>query len=469
MNQHFYRSLMLTRIFFHTFRHVRYRHVPVARAMVYAFHRNAMRRYGRSGSMPVRRIAIGKRRLYRQLIRPDGVRKLAYRHSRKKPAKIIYSPLSIQGMRTSRKHTLILGQSKNERRQAGRARGQYVVPSQMTRLNVKAYRKLLRQIYRITRQRKVYRYFKTRAFKRWIAAQLRATIRMIDGINQTFAKHRVTGIVLHSSVHPLGYLLVHMGRQRGVPTFITQYGINDDYQLFSTYAQHYIAWGPFHRKRLTALGVPANKFRLLGNARFDSVFSRRWGNKRSLARRLRFSPRKWVFVYPEQPLPVAKNRKVLLAIIRSLAPYRRRVVLLVKPHPRQRRMSVSSRILRRYRFVKMVRGRRVHLYHMIRHANAVFVQFSTVGIEAMLHNRPLISIVFYKNTSKHEFTYYGASRHITSPRNPRQLSRVVKLFMSSAPYRRKILRLQRHYRRGTYTGNLAARRIQRFIASRSRK
>lgn len=458
MNRQFYRALMLSDAFFRTFRSVRYRGVPVARAMFYSFHRRAMGRGGKKMGKSIRR---KKKTLYRRLIQSDRVTPIRYRRPRR-PGKVIFSPEAASGLPIRRRSSLICAIGNHDRKKVRRA--PVIVPSQAVRLNRKNYMRLRRQIIAIARKKSTPAYFRNKRFLRWMLAELKTVVKTIDGINRLFSRHRITAIVQHSSVHTLGYLLVHMGRQRGIPTINLQYGINDDYQLFSTYPQYYVAWGPFHKRRLTQFGVPSKKVLTLGNARFDPIFRKKWFGNLKLARALRIPARKWLFVYPEQPLPLRKNRKVLGMIIRTLNPYRRKVMLLVKPHPRQRKMSITRRGIRRYKFVRIVR--KPHLYHLIRGSNAVFIQFSTVGVEAILMNRPVIALAMFRNTVKHEHTYFSASRHITSARSQRQLHAIVRKFIRSPVYRKKMLLRQKYYRRGTYSGKMAARRIYRFVMAR---
>ncbi len=461
MNRRFYRALMLSSAFFHTFRNVRYHGVPVARAMFYSFHRRVM--LGSKKGIGKRKMKISKKRLYNWMIRSDKVTPVPYRKPKQR-GKIIFSPEAASGLPISRTTSLICAVGKHDRKKERRA--PVAVPSQMVGLNYKQYAALRRKIIAIARKKSTPAYFRNKLFIKWMLKELKTVMKTIDGIRRLFANHSIRAIVLHSSVHPLGYLLVHMGRQRGIPTIILQYGLNDHYQLFSTYARYYVAWGPFHKKRLTQYGVPSRKIVTLGNARFDPIFKKKWVNKRKLARILRISRRKWLFVYPEQPLPLKKNRKVLRMLIKALQPYRRKVMLLVKPHPRQRKLSFPRRRLKRYRFIRVVRH--PHLYHLIHGSNAVFVQFSTVGVEAILMNRPVIALVMFKNTVKHEHTYYSASRHITSAKGQKQLNKIVRRFVLSSRFRKNMLLKQRYYRKGTYSGKLAARRIYNFIKARCR-
>lgn len=459
MNRRFYHSLMLTRAFFRTFDQLRYRGVPIARVMFYSFHRHSMRWKG--GGKPRKNWPAHKKKLYAQLVKPEPIRKMNYPQRQAAHARILYTPEAASGLTLSPGETIICGLKKNERKKYVSRGISFIIPHQ-TPLNRRAFRLIYRAFVKRARNKRTSRYFKRKTFLRWLHATLPDAIRTIDGCYKLFRQYNVKGVVVHSSVHPLGYTLTHMGKQRNMPTITLQYGINDDYQLMSTYSSNYVAWGRSHKRRLTQFGVPPNKIITIGAARFDPIFQKKWKTKLQLTRSLRISSRKWVFVYPEQPLPYGMNRKALLSIIRALYPHRRNIVLLVKPHPKQKKLTMTRQELQRYRFVKRV-NHRMPLYDLISGSNAVFVQFSTVGIETILLNRPLISIALFRNTVKHEFSYYAASKSITSARNQRQLNAIVNKVIRSRPYRHAMLRKQKAYRKNTYAGTVSAERIQQYI------
>ncbi|KRE46303.1 hypothetical protein [Paenibacillus sp. Soil522] len=291
-------------------------------------------------------------------------------------------------------------------------------------------------------------------------------MRKIDGIDQLFSKNNIKAIVQSSSVNPMGYLLVHMGKQRRIPTMNFQYGLIDTYQILSTNVDHYIAWGDQHRKRLTRYGAPQHKFHLHGNARFDPIFNGKWMNKSQISRKLGINGNKTIFVYPEQPLKPRDNRIVMERIIRALLPFRNKVALLVKKHPRQKGSGLSPGMMRKYPFAKLIRHRAIRLYDLLSGTDAAFVQFSTTGLEAMLFRKPVIALSFFPNTNKHEYSYYASSKLLTSAKGQKQLRTIVSKFMNRSSYRRLMMNKQQKYLLGAYSGSGNARKnINDLMAS----
>ncbi|WP_028609941.1 hypothetical protein [Paenibacillus harenae] len=456
-----YRAFELTASFFYLFRNVRYKHVPVVRAMGYSFHRNAVRLYRRS-KPGGRKWLFKKRTLYSRLVGNDHVTPVAYRPASRNPGKIVYSILVTKGLDVDRGNSITCIENRSRRR----LKKPLYNPEASGRLHAGQYRSLLRQIRSIVRQRGIHPYFKRKSFMRWIRIQLRSVMRKIDGIDRLFGKNNVKGVIQFSSVNPMGYLLVHMGKQRRIPTMNIQFGLNDTYQILSTNIDHYVAWGEQHKKRLTQFGVPGSKFHLLGNARFDPIFTNKWMNKAELLKKLKIRPGKTVFVYPEQPLPQRHNRIVMRAILRSLLPYRKKVVLLVKNHPRQRGSGLTRSLVRKYPFARLIRHRSIQLNDLLNGSDAVFVQFSTTGLEAMLFRKPVISLAFFPDTNKHEYSYYASSRRVTSAKGYKQLKSIIKPFMRSGSYRRLMLAKQNMYVASAYNGGGdAKRKIKQFIQS----
>ncbi|MCA0754962.1 hypothetical protein KP806_07855 [Paenibacillus sp. N4] len=460
MNNSQLRAYDLTANFFHTFRSVRYKHVPVVRAMAYPFHLKAVKSFRGSKRTGLRFIR-SPRQMYDRLVASDHITAVPYKAGRTN-AKTIFSSLVIDGLGVSMKQNIVCIEKKNRRR----LKAPYYNPEASGRLQTGQYNRLLGQIKSIVRTKGVHPYFKRKAFMIWIKPQLRSVMRKIDGIDQLLSGNNIKAIVQSSSVNPMGYLLVHMGRQRRIPTLNIQYGLIDTYQILSTNADHYVAWGEQHRKRLTRYGTPYHKFHLIGNPRFDSIFNGRWISKSQLMNKMGLNGSKTVFVYPEQPLKMKHNRIVMQRIIRALLPYRKQVALLVKRHPRQKSSGLSPGMMRKYPFAKLIRNRSLHLYDLLNSADAVFVQFSTTGLEAMLFRKPVIALAFFPNTNKHEYSYYASSNLIASARRENQLRTIVSKYMNKNSYRSLMLNQQQKYLLGAYSGNTNARKsIKKLMAS----
>lgn len=442
------RAFDLTARFFHTFRNVKYKNISVVRAMAYPFHMKAVKNYRGSKRLSLIR---SPRHMYSKLIAGDRATAVTYHPAGS--AKKIFTPFALEGLSVNRNQSIICLDKKNRRKQ----RAPYYNPAASGRFQKGQYNSLVRQIKAIVRRRGVHRYFKSRSFMSWIKSQLRTVMRQIDGIERLFLKNNIKAVVQASSVNPMGYLLVHMAKQRRVPTINLQYGLIDTYQIFSTNADYYVAWGAQHQKRLTRYGAPRNLFRLLGNARFDSIFSGKWMNKARLLRKVGIRRDKMVFVYPEQPLKSRYNRVAMKRVVQALQPYRRKIVLLVKKHPRQGGSGLTKSMMRKYPFAKVVR-RSIRLYDLLNGADAAFVQFSTTGLEAMLFRKPVIALSFFPNTNKHEYTYYASSRLVTSARSQGQLRKIVAKVMNGSSYRRAMLNKQERYLLGAYSGGEHARR-----------
>lgn len=447
------RAFDLTANFFHTFRNVRYMHVPVVRAMAYSFHLDAEKYYKRSKQSGQRWIR-NPRQMYNKLVANDRVTAVPYTPYKLGKAKRIFSSLAIEGLGINKNQNIICIEKKSRRR----LKSPYYNPEASGRLQAVHFNSLLRQIKSIVYKKGVHPYFKRRAFMKWIKPQLRSVMRKIDGIYQLFSKNNIKAVIQVSSVNPMGYLLVHMGKQRRIPTMNIQYGLNDTYQILSTNVDHYVAWGEQHRKRLTRYGAPKNKFHLLGNARFDPIFNGKWKNKSQLSNKLGINGNKTIFVYPEQPLKPRYNQIVMERIVRALLPFRKKVALLVKKHPRQKGSGLSPVMMRKYPFAKLIRHRAIRLYDLLSGADTVFVQFSTTGLEAMLFRKPVIALAFFPDTNKHEYSYYASSKLLTSAKGQEQLRKIVSKFMNRGSFRRLMMNKQQKYLLGAYSGSRKAKK-----------
>ncbi|KRE46304.1 hypothetical protein ASG81_11910 [Paenibacillus sp. Soil522] len=108
------RAFDLTAYFFHTFRNVRYKHVPVVRAMAYPFHLDAVK-YFKSTKRAGLRLIRSPRQMYAKLIASDQVTAVPYKPSELVKAKTIFSSLVIDGLGVNIKQNIICIEKKNSR------------------------------------------------------------------------------------------------------------------------------------------------------------------------------------------------------------------------------------------------------------------------------------------------------------------------------------------------------------------
>ncbi|MFD2670555.1 CDP-glycerol glycerophosphotransferase family protein [Marinicrinis sediminis] len=455
MNMAQYRAFQLTSTFFTLFDHVRYKQVPLLRALAYEFHRKAVLYY--EPMKPARLTAQHVHKLYDMLVAQDRVLPVPYHPKPGTSEKIVFGSLANYGFQLPA-HKFILCLDGSQRRKSP-----CYVPEAMAPLNTRSFPFLVRQIKAVLRRKNMHPFFRKRWVFPWLKARLPSLMRKVDGIERLMNLTYVRGIIQSSSVNPVGYLLVHMGKQRKIPTINIQYGLIDFYQTLSTNADYYFAWGHTHKNRLMHYGTPASKIQLMGNARFDPIFTQTWMDKTQLASRLKFPANKTVFFYPEQPDLPEHNKIVVNKIIKALLPYSKHVILLVKKHPNQKQSGLTLALRRKYPFAKLIPHGAIHLYDLIHGSNALLIQYSTVGLEGMLFQKPVIALTFFPNRKRKEYSYYSSSPAITSARGQSQLNAIIRQYLKSQRYRNQMMNRQNLYREQAYSGTLSSTRIRNFV------
>ncbi|WP_330501451.1 hypothetical protein V2I71_19860 [Peribacillus frigoritolerans] len=458
-----FKAYELTHHFFRVFKHVTYKDIPIARAMIFNFYRIcAIRNYADLESKNENMSINQKKKLFHVLFGDEDVRYVPYNPNLSQKPKVIFSRfVDVLNVKDE------IGIFCDEYVKNNQERPPYINPAHIVPINREIELQLTKKIQMVVKDKQVPTFFRRKSFHIWMSKQLSHIIQLIDGLEIIFSKNNIKGVVQENSLLPMNYLLVHMCKQRKIPTINLQLFFNSHYQLMSMNVDHYITFGQYEVDRMTELGVPSHKFKILGNARFDRIFTEKWMSKNHLAKALNFSPDKLVFLYAEQPIhPVEVNEIVMSSLLSSLNPYSDKIIFVIKKHPRQPTSTVSSAVLKKYPFIKLLESEEIDLYDVISSTDVVFTQFSCVGLEAILFGKPMISINFSQNQINREHSYFTKNPLVSSAKSPEQLKSIVKnLVENSLNYNKSIIEKQTIYRDYIYTdiGISSADRIKLFI------
>ena len=458
-----FKAYELTHHFLKVFNHITYKDIPVARAMIFNFYRLiAIRNYENLSSKNMNMSKDQKRKLYGVLFDNEEVKQLPYNPNVAQPHKIILSRF-VDVLDIDTESGIFCDEYVKDERE----RPPYINPANLVPLDSKVEKQLIKQIHMVSEDKKVPTIFRSKGFRVWVCKQLAHIIRLIDGIELIFMQNNIKGVVQDVSLLPMNYILVHMCKQRNIPSINIQLFLNSHYQLMSMNPDYYITFGQFDIDRMTELGVPPQKFKIIGNPRFDHIFNDTWMNKNQLARLLDFASDKLVFFYAEQPIhPEEINKVILDALIQSLYPHRDKVVFIIKKHPRQAKSTLSNSYLKKYPFIKLISTNDIQLYDLINNSDIVFTQFSCVGLEAILLDKPMISINFFQDELNREHSYFAKNPLVTSSNNLQQLNEIINnMIENPVKCKHSILEKQTIYKRYIYNDSKGTSkvRIKKFI------
>jgi len=211
----------------------------------------------------------------------------------------------------------------------------------------------------------------------------------IDVLREEFERRQPKVVVLWEDCIPVERICALLARRFGVKSLVTQHGLLEpDTNLpdwigsFAPLTADKIAvWGGWFRKLLLERGVAPSRAVVTGAPRFDALHRRRF-QPEGVKARLGIGREKLIVIGSGRDLRTNELEMILGCIKTLPKEFSARVV--VKIHPNE---SIEW-----YNWVegKAIVLKKADLYELLSAADAVIVKQSTVGLEAMILNKPVI-------------------------------------------------------------------------------
>ena len=240
----------------------------------------------------------------------------------------------------------------------------------------------------------------------FLFADLRQSYRLKLASARYLKVHQPIAVQLWGSISlRQGFVFWKNTKKISPPMFFTaQVGnfIEDPYFFPDDHPEDlWFTFGKTHRNFMVdTIGIPPNKIEITGQPRYQDLkdFKNRFSQNDSASilkipkefnRYILFDFNEFVRGY----ISVQEQMTVLMGLIRFVQKHKE-VALIIKPHPNAKLKSLSE-ILRIYKAQNIILIDKSMLpYHAINSANIVITAFSTIGIEAMILEKPVLSVNF---------------------------------------------------------------------------
>ena len=210
---------------------------------------------------------------------------------------------------------------------------------------------------------------------------------------------RIDVVVLANDQDLPGRLLVSVARQLGIPSLVVDHGLTCDIQqprgFLEVHADRMANWGEGNRQLMLRHGVAPERLVVTGAPMFEAELRAPRMPKAALCRRLGIDPRMQIVVYAGHPDDLGYTSRdwdqaELIARLDQAVQGIPDVRLVVRPHPSDRAMSFAHLLQERGSVAAVTRE--VNLYHLLANCDLLVTETSTVGLEAMLFDKPVLVV-----------------------------------------------------------------------------
>jgi len=253
-------------------------------------------------------------------------------------------------------------------------------------------------------------------------------------IISNFLQQNPKNIILASDSHKMSRLFVLIAKRRKIPTTVIQHGaLCGKFAYVPVLADKIAIWGNYPKKWFMMHGVPEEKLFITGQPRYDDLYNRKielkkkWQNKRNLKD-------KYKFLLATNPIGKELNTE-LIKIVAQGFPKSQDYKLIIKLHPGKSDYEFFNNAIKKLNFSNACITREEDLYLLLFHSDAVITSNSTVGIEALILEKPLIIISLKNLEAQIPYEEYKCALIV---KDAEELKKAIKVVMTDANLRAKL-------------------------------
>lgn len=235
------------------------------------------------------------------------------------------------------------------------------------------------------------------------------SIKYIEWIKSVINIENPDVILLIDEYNLIGRATVVAGKVYNVPTIAMQHGVfgptelgyrhnlneislaNDDKIHNCPLPDKTAVFGPYYQKLLYGVGnYPKGNVIITGSPRYDSIINMRNElNCTKIYAQLKLNPDKKLIVYTSQPIGKMENDRILSCILKSMTDFPN-TQLVIKMHPSER--LVNKELLAKFDVERVTIIKTIDIYELLSACDVMITPFSTTALEAMILDKPVITI-----------------------------------------------------------------------------
>ena len=240
-----------------------------------------------------------------------------------------------------------------------------------------------------------------------IKYDLQYLIYYVELIREMLDKEKPDMVALLCEFNRDSRALIRFSKERKIPLYYIEHSIIYDGPLTRGLDSDYMAVeGLALKERLERYGIPAEKLIVTGRPVYDEIIETKNRIDTSLFERFGLDKTKKIVLLATNPYGEDNARKLVSAVVNSINKFDE-LQLIIKPHPRES-VDFYQGVLDELNF-KNGKAIGFDTFELIKISELVMVVTSTVGLEAMLCNKPVISINLFNLPEAVPYVKSGAA------------------------------------------------------------
>lgn len=295
-------------------------------------------------------------------------------------------------------------------------------------------------------------------FQKKFLTDIPLMIEKIDMVNLILEKNLISSVVVGTTEEMTSRILTLVASSKGIPSFCLQHGLIMGEEAFlPVFATKQVVYGAYEKEWYLQKGVEENRIAIVGHPRFDDIFTMNHMSKSAFLEKMGFDADKKIIFIATQPFHTSFYVQLTELLVKNPE-----LAIIIKPHPWEKSRNLVSEYINLsevYPSVKYVTNE-VKIYDIIANSDTVVVANSTVGLEAMLLNKPVV--VYKSKSSNRDYPYYDALGGVVSD-NAETVANIIHSILDHPPYAQTEILLRNQFSNRNYPQKISLSKLQQLI------
>lgn len=286
-------------------------------------------------------------------------------------------------------------------------------------------------------------------------------IERLIAIENLFDQVPISCIIVGTTEEIISRILTIVAASRGIPSICLQHGlVMGEEAYLPIFASKQGVYGEYEKDWYMSKGVSAERIEIIGHPRFDDIFEQKRITKKEFEKKFGLTATKTKVFVATQHINASDWVKLLENLAQDSS-----IEIILKPHPWEigkGKVEHYEKLNSKYESIKILLSRKENLYDILPHVDVAVIGSSTVGIEAMLFDKPVV--VLKKKLPDRDYKYYDKMGEF-SQSDPLAAADLVRQLIHSPTLREDAALKRKAFITYAYPETLSGKRLLQLINS----
>jgi hypothetical protein len=303
--------------------------------------------------------------------------------------------------------------------------------------------------------------YSNKNFQNKFIEDIPSMVDLLVAYDNLFNQVNIACVIVGNTSGMFSRILALVANSRGIPSICTQHGIiANEMGYMPALASKYAVFGHYEKEWYQKQGVSENSLEITGHPRFDQIFTNQHMSKNEFIQNLQISSeKKLIFIATNMVRDINTWSSLIKQLTKNPL-----INIIIKPHPSEiKRLGTDEykKMSSMYDSVKLVPPT-MDLYDIISNTDIVVQEYTTVGLEAMIFNKPVFCLRkedYYDGNDRYYFDKLEKFTHY----DPIVLAKMIGYFLENSNMQNEWAIIKDEFLSNAYPQKISGKKFQEFL------